>query len=155
MKLLKAFCGLAVVALILSGCGGGPSSSSSPSVSSTSSPGAVSSAPSGSGSSDSGSSGSGSGGAGSTPPTTGSATLRWTAPTTNTNGSALTGLAGYHIYYGTSTGSMSNEIDVANAGATSYVISNLSAGTWYFAICAYTNVGLESALSNVGSKTIT
>lgn len=50
---------------------------------------------------------------------------------------------------------MTNEVDVANAGTTSYVISNLSAGTWYFGIIAYTNSGLESAMSNVGSKTIT
>jgi hypothetical protein len=157
MKFLKAFCGLTVVALVLSGCGGGSNSSSS-AVSSASSSGAgVSSAPPGSGTSGSGSSGSGSSGSGSgsNPPPTGSATLKWTAPTTNTNGSALTGLAGYHIYYGTSAGSMTNEIDVANAGTTSYVISNLSAGTWYFGIIAYTNSGLESAMSNVGSKTIT
>jgi hypothetical protein len=50
---------------------------------------------------------------------------------------------------------MSHTIDVTNAGTTSYVISNLSAGTWYFGITAYTNTGLQSAMSNVGSKTIT
>src|SRR5580698_8272340 len=34
-------------------------------------------------------------------PATGSATLSWTVPTENTNGTPLTNLAGYHIYYGT------------------------------------------------------
>jgi hypothetical protein len=34
------------------------------------------------------------------------------------------------------------------------VLTNLSAGTWYFAMTAYTNAGLESPKSNVGSKTI-
>lgn len=141
MRYLKAICGLAVVALMLSGCGGSSASSSSPLASSSSS----------------GSSGSGSGSVPPAPPpvSTGSATLHWQPPTTNTNGSALTDLAGYHIYYGTAAGSMTNTVDVSTASTTSYVISNLSAGTWYFGIAAYTNTGLESAMSNVGSKTIT
>jgi hypothetical protein len=92
-------------------------------------------------------SGTGSGG-------TGSATLSWTAPTTNTNGSALTDLAGYHIYYGNSPSSMSKVITVANPGTTSYTVSSLAAGTWYFAVNAYTTNGLDSTLSNVGSKSI-
>jgi hypothetical protein len=85
---------------------------------------------------------------------TGSATLAWTAPTANTNGSALNDLAGYHIYYGPSVGSMTQTVDVPSASTTTYLVRNLSAGTWYFGIKAYTNTGLESALSNVGSKTI-
>jgi hypothetical protein len=84
----------------------------------------------------------------------GTATLTWTAPTTNTNGSALTDLAGYHIYYGNSPSSMTTTITVANPGATSYTISNLAAGTWYFSVNAYTTSGADSALSNTGSKSI-
>ena len=90
----------------------------------------------------------------STTGTTGSAALHWTAPTRNTNGSALTNLAGYHIYYGKSTSTMTTTITVANAGATSYTVGNLAAGTWYFAVNAYTTSGTQSAKSNVGSKTI-
>ncbi|HET9108420.1 MAG TPA: putative Ig domain-containing protein [Steroidobacteraceae bacterium] len=88
------------------------------------------------------------------PVASGTATLTWTAPTTNTDGSALTDLAGYHIHYGNSPGALSTVIDVANAGATSYVVSSLASGTWYFAVSAYTTSGLESALSNSGSKSI-
>lgn len=133
MRYLKAVCGLAAVAVILSGCGGG--SGSSPSAAATSSATGSSSS--------------------STPAvSTGSATLAWSAPTSNTNGSALNDLAGYHIHYGTSAGSMTQTVNVAGAGTTSYVISNLSTGTWYFGITAYTNTGLESPMSNVGSKTI-
>ncbi|MBW4053569.1 MAG: hypothetical protein HIU85_19325 [Proteobacteria bacterium] len=88
------------------------------------------------------------------PAASATATLAWTAPTTNTNGSALTDLAGYHIHYGNSPGALSTVIDVANAGATSYVVSSLPSGTWYFAVSAYTTSGLESALSNSGSKSI-
>ena len=86
--------------------------------------------------------------------TTGSATLTWTAPTQNTDGSPLTNLAGYHIYYGTSAGSLSNMVAVSTAGATTYTIGNLSAATWYFGVKSYTTSGNESGLSNVGSKTI-
>ena len=93
-------------------------------------------------------SGSGTGG------TTGSASLHWTAPTTNTNGSALTNLAGYYIHYGKSASSMTTTITVASPGTTSYTISNLAAGTWYFAVNAYTTSGTQSANSNVGSKSI-
>lgn len=37
---------------------------------------------------------------------------------------------------------------------TSYTIDNLSSATWYFAMTAYTSADAESALSNIGSKTI-
>jgi hypothetical protein len=86
--------------------------------------------------------------------TTGSATLSWTAPTTNTDGSALTNLAGYHIYYGTSPSAMSSTVDIPNPGTTTYTLSSLASGTWYFAVNAYTTGGMDSALSNTGSKSI-
>lgn len=85
---------------------------------------------------------------------TGSATLSWTPPTSNTNGSTLTNLAGYRIYYGTSSSNLSRTVQVANAGVTRYVVPDLSAGTWYFAVRAYTSTGGESATSNTASKTI-
>jgi hypothetical protein len=84
----------------------------------------------------------------------GGATLSWSAPTQNTNGTALTNLAGYHIYYGTSTGNLSQSVQIANSGLTSYVLSNLAAGTWYFEVNAYTTAGAESVVSNIASKTI-
>jgi Putative Ig domain len=84
----------------------------------------------------------------------GSATLSWAAPTENTNGSALTDLAGYHIHYGTSATDLAQEIDVAGATATTYVVSGLAAGTYYFTITAYTAVGTESAYSDLGTKSI-
>jgi hypothetical protein len=84
----------------------------------------------------------------------GSATVNWTAPTQNTNGSSLTNLAGYRIYYGTSSSALTKTITVSNPGMASYVISNLSPATWYFAVRSYTSAGVESANSNVSSKTI-
>ena len=84
----------------------------------------------------------------------GSADISWTPPTTNTNGSTLTDLAGYDIYYGTSASSLTQKVQVSNVGLTNYVISGLTSGTWYFAVAAYTTSGAQSSLSNVASKTI-
>lgn len=88
------------------------------------------------------------------PVTSGAATLTWTAPVTNTDGSALTDLAGYHIYYGSSPSTMTSVVDIANPGTTNYTLGSLASGTWYFAVNAYTTSGTESTLSNIGSKSI-
>jgi hypothetical protein len=85
--------------------------------------------------------------------TMGSATLSWTPPTENTNGTALTNLAGYRILYGSSASSLSKSVSLANAGVTTYVI-DLAPGTYYFAIKAYTATGAESATSNVVAKVV-
>ena len=84
----------------------------------------------------------------------GSATLSWTPPNQNSDGSALTNLAGYKIHYGTSASNLTQTAQVANPGLTSYVLSNLSSATWYFGVTAYTSAGTESPISNVGSKAI-
>ena len=89
-----------------------------------------------------------------TEPASGNATLTWAAPTQNTNGTPLTNLAGYHIYYGTSAGNLNQSVQIANPGLTSYVLNSLPAGTWYFSINDYTTAGVESAVSNIVSTTV-
>jgi hypothetical protein len=84
----------------------------------------------------------------------GGATLSWTAPTSNTDGSTLTNLAGYRIAYGTSASALTHTVQVANPSVTNYTIDNLSPGTYYFAVRAYTSNGTESANSNVSSKVV-
>lgn len=84
----------------------------------------------------------------------GTATLSWTAPTQNTDGSALTDLAGYRVYHGTDPNALNDIIQLASAGTTTYTFSQLASGTHYFAVSAYTSSGVESALSGTGSKTI-
>jgi hypothetical protein len=81
--------------------------------------------------------------------------VTWSAPTANTNGSALTDLAGYTIHYGTSPSALSQSVKVANAGATDHIVQGLSGGTWYFAVTAYTSAGLQSSYSAIVSRTIT
>jgi hypothetical protein len=85
---------------------------------------------------------------------TGSATVTWIPPTQNTDGTTLTNLAGYKIYYGTAPGSLTQSIQLSNVGLTSYMISNLSTATWYFGMTAYTSSGAESTISNIASKTV-
>lgn len=85
---------------------------------------------------------------------TGSATLSWTPPTQNTDGTSLTNLAGYRVVYGRSSSSLDQTIQIASAGLSTYTVTGLTSGTWYFAVKAYTSAGAESNVSNVGSKTI-
>jgi hypothetical protein len=85
------------------------------------------------------------------PAGTKSATLSWKAPTENANGTALTDLAGYRIRYGTNPNDLTNTITVNTVARTTEVVSNLSSGTYYFAIMAFNTAGVESKLSNVVS----
>jgi len=85
---------------------------------------------------------------------TSSATLSWDAPTENTNGTAVTDLAGYYIIYGTSPDAMTQKITVPSPATKDYEITNLAPGTYYFEVVAYTASGAESAPSAVASMTI-
>ena len=78
----------------------------------------------------------------------GSVTLTWEAPTTREDGSPLTDLAGYYIHYGRMSETYDYEIKVDNPGVMSYVVENLSSGTWYFVASAYDSAGLQSNFSN-------
>jgi hypothetical protein len=84
----------------------------------------------------------------------GTVTLTWIAPTGNTNGTPLTDLAGYHIHYGTTQGSLTKVIDLAGTATTEYEVAGLAPGTYYFTVSAYTAMGTESAESDIGNKTI-
>jgi len=84
----------------------------------------------------------------------GSATLSWEPPTQRTDGSPLTDLAGYRIAYGTTPDNLGQEVTLGNPGMSSYVVENLSQGTWYFAMTAFDTSGAESDYSSIGSKTI-
>jgi hypothetical protein len=85
---------------------------------------------------------------------TGAATLNWGAPTANADGSALTDLAGYKVLYGRSASTLDQSISVTNPSVNSYVVSNLSPGTWYFAVIAINSAGTQSAATNIASTTI-
>jgi Putative Ig domain len=84
----------------------------------------------------------------------GSATLSWTPPTRNEDGTPLTNLQGYRILYGTSSTALTNTIQIPNGGITTAVVENLSPATWFFGVKAYTTEGVESSFSNIASKQI-
>lgn len=97
-------------------------------------------------------------------PETGSATLTWQAPTADQGGGALTGVAGYRIYYGQTprSGDDPNACD-DDCGytdmeavwlVTSATIGQLGRGTWYFSVTALDPAGNESLFSEEESKTI-
>lgn len=86
--------------------------------------------------------------------TLGKATLTWTLPTTNTNGTVLTDLAGFHVFFGKAAGTLDQEAIVGGATATTVDIPELLPGTWFFAVASTNAKGLDGPLSTVVSKTI-
>jgi hypothetical protein len=74
-------------------------------------------------------------------------TLSWIPPTENADGSALVDLKGYNIHYGVASKTYTQTIQVSNPGLTTYVVQNLPAGSYYFAVTSYNSSGVESALS--------
>ncbi len=84
----------------------------------------------------------------------GSITLSWTAPTQNEDGTALIDLAAYKFYYGTSSGSYSNQIRVDNPGIATYMIGNLTPATYYVVATAINAAGVESRYSNEAVKQV-
>ena len=84
----------------------------------------------------------------------GNATLSWTAPTENMDGSALTDLVGYKLYYGVREGEYTEEIQIENPGIVTYVVENLSPNTYYFVATAYNVSGVESPFSGVAVKVV-
>jgi hypothetical protein len=87
-------------------------------------------------------------------PTVGSATLRWQTPLTNEDGTPLTDLAGYVIRYGRTKSALDQSLQVNDANATSYVVENLTAGTWFFTMSSINSAGAESKPTSYLSKTI-
>jgi Putative Ig domain len=90
----------------------------------------------------------------STAPATGTAKLSWKPPSENTNGSKLTDLAGVRIYYGTSESELSHSVEVTGTSTTTYTVSGLTAGTWYFGAEAYTTAGTTSKLSSIVAASV-
>ena len=77
----------------------------------------------------------------------GSVTLDWIAPTQNEDGSTLTDLAGYVIYYGIRPGIYEQSVPVDNPSVTTYVVEGLTANTYYFVVTAIDSQGDESRYS--------
>ncbi|HVC30294.1 MAG TPA: fibronectin type III domain-containing protein [Steroidobacteraceae bacterium] len=128
-------CAAAALGFALSGCGGGGGAAGAASTSQSATSNAA--------------------GNGSLPAaSTGAVTLNWTAPTENTDGSPLTDLSGYAIHYGTASGDYTQTISVSNAGIATYVVDNLTPGTYYFSVAAVNGQGTESPMSSEVTTTV-
>ena len=83
-----------------------------------------------------------------------STTLSWTPPTENEDGTALTDLDGYKIYWGTTPGNYPNSVTINNEGLTTYVVDNLVPGTYEFVATSFNTAGVESVYSNPATKVV-
>ena len=124
--------GLMVIALVITACSGGSASSTAASGST-------------SGNTTTNTAG------GTTVTAAGTATLSWVAPTQNADGTPVTDLAGYTLYYGTNPSDLTQSVTISGASTTTAEVKDLPAGTYYFAVAAYNAMGLESQQSNVAS----
>jgi hypothetical protein len=131
-------CAVVTLGLALSACGGGGAAGSAATSQAAADTGAAATASS------------------SGPSTTGSGaiTLNWTAPTENTDGTPLTNLAGYDIHYGAQSGDYTQSIPVDNPGLATYVVDNLTPGTYYFSVSAVNSAGTESPASSEVALTV-
>ena len=78
--------------------------------------------------------------------------LNWVAPTENVDGSTLTDLAGYRIYWGTTSRNYTGMVDVPDTQTTSHTL-DLASGDYYVAMTALDQEGNESTYSNEVLKT--
>lgn len=89
----------------------------------------------------------------------GTTILRWTPPAENVDGTPLTDLDGYRIYWGMSSRDYIDSVDISDEGLTQQLVTvpldSDNQTTWYFAMTAYDVDGNESAYSNEVRKTLT
>ena len=141
---------LGALGLALSACGGDSGSATTGATGTSASGGTAAS----SGSSSSGTSANNNTGGSSTTVNGPNVKLAWTPQTENTDGSALTDLVGYKIHYGNESQNYTSTLSVDNPGIATYVVQNLPAGKYYFAVTAYNSAGVESLLSDEVSATL-
>lgn len=77
----------------------------------------------------------------------GTVALSWQAPAVNVDGTVLTDLIGYRIYWGNHTGEYTHEITIDNPSVTTFVVENLPSGSYEFAVTAVNAKGIESGYS--------
>lgn len=75
--------------------------------------------------------------------------LIWDAPTTNEDGTLLTDLAGYKVYWSSTSGNYNSDDSVGVSAPTqTATISLQESQTWYFVVTALDDSGNESEYSD-------
>jgi hypothetical protein len=83
-----------------------------------------------------------------------SATLTWLPPAMNTDGTPLTNLSAFKVYWGATQGTYPYSTHIASSTARGHTVTGLGTGTWYFVVTALNATGIESPRSNVWFKTV-
>lgn len=81
-----------------------------------------------------------------------SVSLTWVPPTEHEDGTPLTNLAGYYIYYGIEEGEYDEVIEIDDPSISTYVVDKLLPGTYYFVVRSYAKGDVLSRESNVAVK---
>ncbi len=78
----------------------------------------------------------------------GVAKVSWVAPTQNNDGSRITDLSGYMIYYGPGPENLNQSIEVKDPRTTTYTVKKLKSGTtYYFSVVAFRAGGIRGGPS--------
>ena len=89
-------------------------------------------------------------------PTSADITLSWVAPAEREDGTpiSMAELAGYRVYYGTSAGNYTTQVDINNGSTMNVTLSGLATGTYYIVVTAIDVDGRESVYSQEAVQTI-
>jgi hypothetical protein len=91
-----------------------------------------------------------------TPVVTPAASLSWVAPVEREDGTpiSMAEIAGYRVYYGTSQGDYTDQVEVADSTTMQVTLSDMATGTYYFVVTAVDMDGRESNFSQEISQSI-
>lgn len=84
----------------------------------------------------------------------GNVTVTWVPPTTNTDGSALTDLAGFNVYAAVSGTQTYKKVGAVGKGVMSYVDGVVTAGKWDYAVTSVNTQSVESVRSLTSTITV-
>ena len=84
----------------------------------------------------------------------GVASLQWEVPPSKVSGEPLDDLAGYRILYGRSSSDLDHSVLITDPAVTSYQVSKVTSGVWYFAVVAVSSNGLEGPPTTLATKSI-
>jgi hypothetical protein len=84
----------------------------------------------------------------------GTVTIKWATPSENDDGTQLTDLWGYHVYYGTDPDNLEICFVVAGPDQNEFITPSLSPGRWYFAVTGVNVNDVEGDHSDILSLSI-
>lgn len=83
------------------------------------------------------------------------ASLNWTAPTLNVDGTSYTNPGGYRVQWGRAANDLTESAYLNDPAARTWTSPALAPGAWFFALRAFNALGLESDPTNVVTRTMT